>query len=215
MFHVEEFPHPLLKGSIRPVRPALVGVSEAELDLQFLCLSGGGASAFPVKLRAMVDPRYVAERLWRPLLRYQRGRGARPYGRVRRKRPVFQQPFPARTSPWEPAAPCGRRSTASVIAAAPGPCSPKSNFRDPTVNAAISRSLPLWPAGLLLGVKPDNSASVKDNFISPWPPSTLRPADVRMASMNRFQRKRCSSPPSYRAGSIPMSTTARSSRSAA
>jgi len=55
-FKVEQFRLPSMRASISgPVRP-LVNPKQAELDLHVAYLSGGGATALPVKVRSMVEP---------------------------------------------------------------------------------------------------------------------------------------------------------------
>ena len=197
-FRVEEFRIPLLKGSIQPVQPALVGVSEAELDLQISYLSGGGASGLPVKLRAMVDPRYVS---FDDYEGYMFGTGGVKEGRETRTDESAEsgrssdKTLPARDLTLGVGG--ALRTTIDGIPSSPLPRTllAEVEFRDPNGEIqTISRSLPLWPAGLLLGVKPDNWASVKDNLVfsvAAVDPSGRPMSGVRIA-VNGFQRKRYS-----------------------
>ncbi len=58
-FRVEAFRVPTMKAALKPLETELVKAATAELDIQLNYLSGGGAREAPVKLRGLVRPRSV------------------------------------------------------------------------------------------------------------------------------------------------------------
>lgn len=57
-FTVADFRVPLMKATLNPVRPDLVAAAQAEVDVAVAYLSGGAARNLPVRLRALLSPRY-------------------------------------------------------------------------------------------------------------------------------------------------------------
>lgn len=58
-FRVEAYRVPTMKALLQPLEADLVKAATAELDIQVNFLNGGGASGAPVKLRGVVQPKYV------------------------------------------------------------------------------------------------------------------------------------------------------------
>ena len=58
-FTVGDFRIPLMKASLAPLDPTLVGVDSATFDTNVTYQNGGAAKNLPIKLRGMLEPRYT------------------------------------------------------------------------------------------------------------------------------------------------------------
>ncbi len=61
-FRVEQYRVPTMKALIQPPAAPLINAKSAEVDLYVSYLSGGGAANAPVKLRTLVEPKFVSFR---------------------------------------------------------------------------------------------------------------------------------------------------------
>jgi hypothetical protein len=172
-FRVEEFRVPLMKGSIQYAKGPLVNASEADIDLLVTYLSGGGANNLAVKLRSQVQPRQISFDDYEDY--------AFANGEVR-------EGITKRTSEDEDYAegqPPGKSqlrmqsavltldkagNSRATIKDLPGISVPHDlmtelEFMDPNGEVqTVAAKVPLYPSGIILGIKPDSWAASKDSF---------------------------------------------------
>lgn len=160
-FRVEKFRVPLMTGVIQPSAMPLVNVKEAQLSLFVSYPSGGGAGGLAVKLKGRVQPQEITFDGYGDLLfsngevkegvskRYGcAGTGGCPEPEV--------YEIPARELKLDDGGACTSSITGYPAVTAPGVLWAELEFRDPYGEMqTISRSIPLWPSHLLIGVKPD------------------------------------------------------------
>jgi uncharacterized protein YfaS (alpha-2-macroglobulin family) len=164
-FRVEEFRVPLLKGTIKPPTEPLIDAKEAPLDVSVQYLAGGGASLLPITIRSEIRPKGVPP--FEGFDGFVFSNGTVKEGIVRRGDEgdeegtegtvpsidlVLDRAGTARTRiPDLP-----RRELPQEILA-------ELEFRDPNGEIqTIASTIPLWPSGYLIGVKPDSWAVSKD-----------------------------------------------------
>jgi len=184
-FRVEEFRVPLMKALIQAPTGPLIAVRETPLDLAVSYLAGGGAALLPVKLRAVVQPKYVAYKDYED---FSFAGGPLPEG-------VFPLPAPgdmesaadpdgaAAGAPDYPAAadrpyqlPTQElqldrqgvlRAALTGLPPAPAPrdIHVEMEFRDPNgeVQTAATR-IPLFPARLSAGIRPDSWTAAPEDL---------------------------------------------------
>ena len=182
-FRVEEFRVPLMKGIIQPPRDPLVNAREATVDLFVKYLAGGGASGASVKLRTLFSPRHVGFEQHEDFLfangRVKEGitsRGEQRYSdeeeageaeeaspRAKKRSKLSE----ARTSELTLDL-SGAVRTAIIDlpkSAVPQDIQTEMEFRDPSGEVqTVSSRIPLWPSGMLIGLKPDSWVASKDSF---------------------------------------------------
>ena len=170
-FRVEEFRVPLMKGLIQARNVPLVNTSELELDLLVSHLSGGGANGLPIRLRSRIEAKNVS------LPDYEDFVFAN--GEVKEetlRRTNYELAGEHQAAPAQPAV----RSSELILdkagsartrlsdlphASRPNEILTELEFRDPGGETqTVSTRTPLWPSGLLLGIKPDSWASSKEAF---------------------------------------------------
>jgi uncharacterized protein YfaS (alpha-2-macroglobulin family) len=169
-FRVEEFKVPLMKAVIRPPREPLINAKEAELDLLLAYLSGGGAGNTGVKLRSQIQPKnvnfedyegfsFANGEVKEELLRRTRYEAEEEESRARK--PVIQTKELLLDR---------NGSIRTKIAELPAVSQPSEiltelEFKDPNGETqTASQRIPLWPSGVVVGIKPDSWASSKDNL---------------------------------------------------
>ncbi|HWR58355.1 MAG TPA: MG2 domain-containing protein, partial [Thermodesulfovibrionales bacterium] len=170
-FRVEEFRVPLMKGLIQPPKEPLVNAREAEVDLFVSHLSGGGAGNIPVKLRSRIQPRYISFADYEDF--------AIANGEIKEetiRRAGYEEGEEGQTRKAEPKLRTGElmldRSGGSRTRIenlpsvnVPNDIAVEMEFRDPNGEVqTVSSKIPLWPARLLVGLKPDSWASSKEAF---------------------------------------------------
>ncbi len=196
-FRVEEFRVPLMKALLQPPKDPLVNARQAYVDLLVTYLSGGGAGDAEVKLRSQAQPRYVHFDDYEDFT-FANG-GVRE--EVIRRSPDESseaeiRPSRAKVSTLQLKLD-KNGSLRPTIEDLPSISQPTDllvelEFRDPSGEIqTVSRRVPLWPAGLLVGIKPDSWAASKDNFKFHVVVLDLsgRPLKDRAVKTELFQRK--------------------------
>ncbi len=182
-FRVEEFRVPVMKASVQPLATPLVNARSAQLDVQLHYLSGGGAGGAEVKVRALVQPKTLS---FPDYEGFVFANGTVAEGRERRERPRgYAGDYELDDGEGEPeegpARPGGARvlATQTVTLDAAGAARvtldklPKADtpqdvqaeveYSDPNGEVlTTSTRLALWPANVVLGLKPDGWAAAKD-----------------------------------------------------
>jgi uncharacterized protein YfaS (alpha-2-macroglobulin family) len=159
-FRVEEYRVPLMKAVIRPPAEDLVSPSAVPVDLTVSYLAGGGAGRLPVKFRYLVEPRYVPAP--QAFDSFAFGNGKVHEGLVRGYAEQAQQEkYPIQSMELTLDSSGSTRTAISGLPKIDVPMGilAELDFRDPNgeVQTASSR-IPLWPASLLIGIKPDGWA---------------------------------------------------------
>ena len=178
-FRVEEFRVPALRAQVTGPAQPLVGATEAEIGVQLSYLSGGAAGNQRVKLRSMVQPRQVA---FPGYDEFRFGGGDISEGVVETAPRAWRddaeseadEPAPGRTDavlgvPRTQELTLDAGGAARVVigglqkSAVPQDLMAELEYGDPN-GQILTRStrVPLWPAAIVLGVKPDGWALSKD-----------------------------------------------------
>jgi hypothetical protein len=182
-FRVEEFRVPLMKASITPVAGKnTVNASEVEFDVQASYLSGGGAAGLPVKLRGVVDRKFVYFNDYEDFsfatgdvkLGVERNDGNREFG--------GEEPDSAVEAAADDSAvrhaviqsdqvPLGaggalRTSLGGILKASyPRQLRAEAEYKDPNGELqSVSTSVTVWPSSVVLGIKPDSWALSMDSL---------------------------------------------------
>ncbi|HEY5800132.1 MAG TPA: MG2 domain-containing protein, partial [Burkholderiaceae bacterium] len=175
-FRVESFRVPTMKALLQGPGKAQVQPTRLDLDVQLAYLAGGPAASAPVKLRTVVQPKGVS------FPGYDGFRFAE--GDVKEGRTDSEAGFDDDDgeTPLEDATPGAAqavtrtaqldRNGAARIAIEPLPpvTAPQDLLAELEYQDAngetqtVSRRIALWPAALVVGVKPDSWASRKDQF---------------------------------------------------
>lgn len=180
-FRVESFRVPTMQAILKPVGTTLIGADRAELDLQVNYLAGGGAAHAPVKLRGILQAKKVA------FPDYEGFVFANGDVRVGMEAPGAE----GEGDDGDGAESGEGGNSASganlllapqsltldgvgaarvTLAALPRADSPKdllaeAEFRDANGEIATAAvHVPLWPAAVLLGLKPDGWVASKDGL---------------------------------------------------
>ncbi|MBX9630342.1 MAG: alpha-2-macroglobulin [Burkholderiales bacterium] len=177
-FRVEEFRVPVLRATVQPPALPLINAREATVGLQLAYLSGGGAGYQRVKLRSVLQPKSVAFADYDGVV-FANG-DVKP-GRVE-ETPRWnfggfegeEEDAPASPDPnvrplkTQVLALDGGGAAAARIEGLPKSDVPQDlaaemEYADPN-GEILTRAtrVPLWPSGVLLGVKPDGWALSKD-----------------------------------------------------
>ncbi len=184
-FRVEAFRVPLMRARLQPVGTPLVNPTAVQIDLQVSYLSGGGAGGLPVKLRSQIEPKAVA---FADFEGYSFAAGDVTEGRdeegdayARFGDYTFADPDYSDDDAAEPAV-RGRRTTDLSLALdaaggaratikdvgsdhAPRDLVAELEYRDPngeTLTSSVRATL--WPARIVLGLKPDSWVASKDRL---------------------------------------------------
>jgi alpha-2-macroglobulin len=188
-FRVEAFRVPSMKAVMKPMATSLVNAASAEVDIQVNYLAGGGASGASVKLRSLVEPRalnfpdfegYV-------LANGNVKEGVERHGGERWYSGDYEMDEPgeeagAETETPEAGGPVARGPTTRLLTldAAGGtrvtidklpkvetPHSIQAELEYQDANGetlTASTRVPLWPAKVIVGIKPDSWAAGKDKL---------------------------------------------------
>jgi uncharacterized protein YfaS (alpha-2-macroglobulin family) len=183
MFRVEEFRVPLMRAAIEPPAKPLVNADSADVGLQVSHLAGGGAAYLPVKLRSVVQPKAVS---FPGYEEFTLGNGAVKEGvQEDRRQDWYRGDYlmedPDAEVPADAAAGPATRPLKTValqldggggakaqIAGVPRSDTPQEivaelEYADPNGETlTASTRIPLWPAQLVVGLKPDAWAVSKD-----------------------------------------------------
>lgn len=159
-FRVGKFRVPVMTGVIQPSAMPLVNVKEAQLSLFVSYPSGGGAGRLAVKLKGRVQPQDISFDGYRDFL-FSNGEVkegvSKQYGCAETGGPepeVYE--IPARELKLDDSGACTSSISGYPAVTSPRVILAELEFRDPYGEMqTISRSIPLWPSHLLLGVKPD------------------------------------------------------------
>ena len=172
-FRVEEFRVPLLKGAIKPPAEPLIDAKEVPLDVSVQYLAGGGASLLPVTIRSEIRPKRVPP--FEGFDGFVFGNGAVKEGIVRRGEPLeyggedergeeeAEGTVPSIDLVLDRAGTAHTRIPDLPRKELPQEILAELEFRDPNGEIqTIASTIPLWPSGYLIGVKPDSWAVSKD-----------------------------------------------------
>lgn len=203
-FRIEEFRVPLMRGIIQPPEKPAVNTSELTLDLLVTYLAGGGASNEPVQLRTAIQPRpvffdeyddftFANGKVKTGITGHSDfsdnidGGGDEPDERPSAGAPaktvqlMLDEAGAVRTTVRE----LSRTDTPQDLMA-------ELEFRDPNSEVqTVSSRIPLWPAHVILGIRPDNWAASKDSFRFRVAALDLggKPASGVHVAVDLFQRK--------------------------
>ena len=185
-FRVEAFRVPLLRARMQPVGVPLVNPAEVNIDLQVSYLAGGGAAGLPVTLRTQIEPKQVTFADFDDY-RFAAGNvteGREDQGEASARFEGFMFADPDMEEADSSGAPASRPQRGTdlplMLDAAGGGRATIRNvdkseqprdmvaeleYRDPngeTLTAA--RRVALWPAKIVLGIKPDSWAATKERL---------------------------------------------------
>ncbi|MGQ0656643.1 MAG: alpha-2-macroglobulin family protein [Chromatiales bacterium] len=179
-FRIETYRVPTMKAVLQPTQSDHVDARQAEVDIQVNFLSGGGASGAEVKLRALVQPKSV---YFPDYEDFTLANGNVKEGRERPGLDVWQVGGYDWEEPGTPAGPHGSKPLATQTlqldraGAARATLSdlPKAGtaqsvlaeleYRDASGEVLTTATrINLWPASVIVGLKPDAWAVSKDNL---------------------------------------------------
>ncbi len=193
-FRVEDYRVPLMKAIIRPPSEDLVSPSTVPVDVTVNYLGGGGAGQLPVKLRYLLEPRYVPAPQAFDEYVFSNGkvhegltRGYGEEGPQTQKYPVQSQELTLDRSGSARA-----NFTNLPKIEEPMGITAELDFRDPNgeVQTASSR-IPLWPASWMIGIRPDSWALSRQSvkFRVAVVDLSGKPVAGANVSVDLFQRK--------------------------
>jgi len=157
-FRVENYRVPLMKANIRPPSEDLVAPSSFPVDATVNFLSGGAAGNLPVKLRYLLQPRYVPAPEAFNGFTFFRGRVKEG---LTMGSDAWEQPekYPVESRDLELDRLGSLRTTIGELPQIETPMNVlvELDFKDPNgeVQTASSR-IPLWPSAWMIGIKPDS-----------------------------------------------------------
>lgn len=165
-FRVETYRVPLLRATLAPAAPRAIAPASLEMDVQVNYLAGGAAQDLPVTLRGLVRPRDVHFDGYDDFVFMN---GDVPAGETSAAEAAWRAPpepageraeaLASRTATLD-----ATGSTRLTVDDLPRDAQPRTliaeiEYQDP--NGAIltsATSVPLWPASIALGLKPDGWA---------------------------------------------------------
>jgi hypothetical protein len=174
-FRVEEFRVPLMKAVLQTPAEALVAAAEAPVDISVQYLAGGGAGKLPITLRSQIREKtvpasegftdfvFVNGGVKEGVTRYGGGEDEETSMTERGGMPAIHQ---RATATLDEAG-----TTRLVISNLPRSSAAQEalaelEFRDPNGQVqTVARTVPLWPAKLLVGVKPESWARTRDKLV--------------------------------------------------
>ena len=176
-FKVEAFRVPTMRAVIKPLNAPLVNAAKAELDLQLNYLAGGGSGGAKVRVNSVLQPKSIN---FPDYGDFNIGTGNVKEGV---EKDGSADPFDETASDAMPAADNNRQAldSAQLTLDAKGAARtvidklPKADtakdiltemeYRDANGEiATVSTRIPLWPAKILVGLKPDGWAISKDKL---------------------------------------------------
>ncbi|RMF92974.1 MAG: alpha-2-macroglobulin, partial [Nitrospinota bacterium] len=159
-FRVEAFRVPLMKGRIRFPATPLVSPREVTVDLAVSYLAGGGAARLPVRFRYQVRPKPLPS--FAGFEGFVFANGAVQEGLHKPGEEAEERKVPGVQSidlELDAAGTARTRITGLPVVQAPQEILAELEFRDPNGEVqTISSTVPLWPAHLLVGLKPESWA---------------------------------------------------------
>lgn len=186
-FRVEEFRVPVMKAIVQPLATPLINARSAPLDVQLNYLSGGGAGGAEVKVRALVQPKTLS---FPDYEGFVFANGTVAEGRERRARQrwyagEYELDDGGEGEAGEPGEGAVRPGGARVLATqtvtldaaggarvtlgklpkadTPQDLQAEVEYSDPNGELLTSSThVALWPANVVLGLKPDGWAAAKD-----------------------------------------------------
>jgi alpha-2-macroglobulin len=178
-FKVQEFKVPLMKGAIKALAEPLVNVTEVDVDLLAEYLSGGGAKGLPVRFRALTQPRpvtfedYENFRFGGGLVKegiVSRGEEDEEYDNDedmdaprRRAGGLGQKPLKTQQLTLGPGGMARTRIEEIPRTGVPTDLVTEMEFMDPNGKmVTISRTLPVLPSLVLLGIDTEYHTSTGD-----------------------------------------------------
>lgn len=155
-FSVGDFRVPLMKASLDPLRARWVGSGSADFDVAVGYLNGGGARNLPVTLRAQLEPRFRVEFADYPEVEFARRKDSD--AGTEEGDPVALPVEALRLD----AGGAGRARVDKLPAAAmPHKLRLELEYTDPAGEIqTVSRTVPWWPAEVVLGLKNTRWAGV-------------------------------------------------------
>ena len=176
-FKVEAFRVPTMRAIIKPLATPLINASKAEIDLQLNYLAGGGAAGAKVRLNSILQPKSI---YFSDYADYQIGAGNVKEGIEKEGSDDFfgdapPTDIPASSHTSQPLASNNLVLDAQGAARTTIDKLPKIDvakdiltemeYRDANGEvSAVSTRIPLWPAKMLIGLKPDGWAISKDKL---------------------------------------------------
>lgn len=163
-FSVGDFRIPLMRAEIDPTQAQLVAAKHAEFDLAVRYLNGGGAKNLPVKLRAQLEPRHRIEFAGFNGFDFaQRRDDTDDNGGGQESEPVT---LPGAALKLD-ASGAGRGRIAPLPALSmPHTLRMELEYADPNGEIqTVSRTLPWWPANVVLGLKNDRWTRAGQNHV--------------------------------------------------
>ncbi|AAU91956.1 conserved domain protein [Methylococcus capsulatus str. Bath] len=166
-FRVEQFRVPTMRADIQPQSDALINAREATLDLHVSYLSGGGAANAPVKVRTLVEPRAVSFPGYPDfdfeVQAIEEGLRDSGYSEEAEKTPGASGP--AQVLPLSLDKGGAARVTVPNLPRQHTPQDLVAELEYQDANGellTVARRIPLWPAGLSLGIKTDGWVATRD-----------------------------------------------------
>lgn len=174
-FRVEEFRVPLMKAAVQGPAETLIAAVEAPVDISVQYLAGGGAGKLPITLRSQIrgktvpapegfaDFAFVNGDVKEGVARYGGGENEETSMAERGGMPAIHQ---RSTATLDEAG-----TTRLVISSLPRSSAAQEalaelEFHDPNGQVqTIARTVPLWPAKWLVGVKPEDWARTRDKLV--------------------------------------------------
>jgi uncharacterized protein YfaS (alpha-2-macroglobulin family) len=158
-FRVEEFRLPVLTAQLETPSAPLIAASSVPVRVAVRYLSGGGAAALPVRLRAQLEPKGSVS--FPGFEDFAFGTGpVPPEERRRRAEPV--EPIHASDLVLDGAGSAQTTVEISPSTAAPSDLALELEYRDPDGETqTVSSRAPLWPARRLVGLQVDSWAHAK------------------------------------------------------
>ncbi|CAI8871760.1 alpha-2-macroglobulin family protein [Methylococcus capsulatus] len=166
-FRVEQFRVPTMRADIQPQSDALINAREATLDLHVSYLSGGGAANAPVKVRTLVEPRAVSFPGY-PDFDFEVQaieEGLRDSGHSEEAEKTPGASGPAQVLPLSLDKGGAARVTVPNLPRQHTPQDLVAELEYQDANGellTVARRIPLWPAGLSLGIKTDGWVATRD-----------------------------------------------------
>ncbi|OQX14619.1 MAG: hypothetical protein BWK76_14370 [Desulfobulbaceae bacterium A2] len=168
ILHVEQFRIPTMKAVVQPVEPFLVGAREATFDLFVSYLGGGAAGRLPVTLRTQAQPRSITMPGY-PGFSFG-GRDLRA-GMVTDSGEEEDAPAegssPVQVLPLTLDASGGARVTVTGLPPVERPRELLAELEYQDANGergTVARRIPLWPARVMLGIKPEGWAASSEQL---------------------------------------------------
>ncbi len=192
-FRVEEYRVPLLKASLQFPATPLVKASQVNVDIGVQFLAGGGASRLPVRLRYR-----VSDGLWTSFTDFENftfGNGKVKEGLERESdTPPEEKPAELKRLDLALDRTGAARATITDLPKSLNPARliAELDFRDPNGESqTVSASAPLWPAGLLVGLKAEQWVLAKKDFTFQAAVTGLdgKPLAGRSVRVDLYQRK--------------------------